>query len=199
MRKLFPLLMLTTVLVSSCTIHKRLYSSGFYIAANQHQNTTKNAASVRDESETHPGNDDGVQTDMTDNDSPKANTGAVHKRDIPDFKDVAIKCSSLSSPGSFAPTNTKSSTWKKFEIKPKQSKAKNKYVPDEGKSGDKSQLVAFLLCFFFGLLGIHRFYLGYVGIGLLELFTLGCFGILTLIDLFLIAFGVLKPKNGNYK
>ena len=31
--------------------------------------------------------------------------------------------------------------------------------------------VAFVLCFFFGILGIHRFYVGKVGTGLLYLFT----------------------------
>lgn len=136
---------------------------------------------------------------MKENDSPKTNTLVVNQADQQEDKDVAMKSANLSSTGFVSSTNTKPTTWEKFEIKPKHNKAKKKNVPDEGKSGDKSQLVAFLLCFFFGLLGIHRFYLGYVGIGLLELFTLGCFGILTLIDLFMIAFGVLKPKNGNYK
>ena len=33
---------------------------------------------------------------------------------------------------------------------------------------DKSRLIAFLLCFFFGGLGVHRFYVGKVGTGILE-------------------------------
>ncbi|MFM2375359.1 MAG: hypothetical protein RLZZ165_456 [Bacteroidota bacterium] len=66
-------------------------------------------------------------------------------------------------------------------------------------TGGKSQLVALLLCIFLGGLGIHRFYLGYTGIGILELLTGGVFGILTLIDLIRIIVGDLKPKGGEYE
>ena len=65
-------------------------------------------------------------------------------------------------------------------------------------AGGKSQLIALLLCIFVGGLGIHRFYLGYTGIGILMLLTLGLFGILTLIDLIRIITGDLKPKDGDY-
>ena len=66
-------------------------------------------------------------------------------------------------------------------------------------SGGKSQLVALLLCIFVGALGIHRFYLGYVGIGVIQLLTAGCCGIWTLIDLIMIITGNLKPKDGEYE
>jgi hypothetical protein len=44
----------------------------------------------------------------------------------------------------------------------------------EGEIGvsEKRILPAFLLCFFFGVFGVHRFYVGKVGTGLLQLFTL---------------------------
>ncbi len=64
--------------------------------------------------------------------------------------------------------------------------------------GGKSQLVAVLLCFFFGIIGVHRFYLGYIGIGIIQLLTLGGCGIWALIDLIMIITGDLKPKNGDY-
>lgn len=48
----------------------------------------------------------------------------------------------------------------------------------------KSKFVAYLLWFFFGLLGIHRFYLGKVGTGILYLLTGGLLGIGWFIDLF---------------
>jgi TM2 domain-containing membrane protein YozV len=66
-------------------------------------------------------------------------------------------------------------------------------------TGGKSQLVAMLLCIFLGGIGIHRLYLGYTGIFILELLTAGCCGILTLIDLIRIILGDLKPKGGEYE
>ncbi|BCJ36175.1 hypothetical protein Athai_36780 [Actinocatenispora thailandica] len=49
---------------------------------------------------------------------------------------------------------------------------------------DKSLGLAYVLWFFFGLLGIHQFYLGKIGRGLLYLLTGGVLGIGWLIDLF---------------
>ena len=70
--------------------------------------------------------------------------------------------------------------------------------PKAVKADGKSQIVAAVLCFFLGFLGVHRFYLGYTGIGILMLLTLGLFGILTLIDFIRILIGDLKPKGGDY-
>ena len=64
--------------------------------------------------------------------------------------------------------------------------------------GGKSQLVALLLVIFVGTFGIHRFYLGYIGIGIIQLLTLGGLGIWALIDLIRIAIGDLTPKDGDY-
>ena len=61
----------------------------------------------------------------------------------------------------------------------------------------KSRLVAFLLCFFLGELGIHRFYVGKVGTGLLWLFTAGFLGIGTLVDFIMILCGAFKDKEGR--
>ena len=65
--------------------------------------------------------------------------------------------------------------------------------------GGKSQLVALLLALFLGILGIHRFYLGYTTIGIIQLLTLGGLGIWAFIDLILIITGDLKPKTGDYE
>ncbi len=48
----------------------------------------------------------------------------------------------------------------------------------------KSKLTAYLLWFFLGLFGAHKFYLGKVGMGILYLFTAGLFGVGWIIDLF---------------
>lgn len=61
----------------------------------------------------------------------------------------------------------------------------------------KSRLVAFLLCFFFGVFGAHRFYVGKIGTGILQLVTLGACGIWTLIDFILIILGEFSDKEGR--
>ncbi len=66
-----------------------------------------------------------------------------------------------------------------------------------GTATDKRILPAFLLCFFFGLLGIHRFYVGKVGTGILQIVTLGGLGIWTFIDLILIIIGSFTDADGN--
>jgi len=62
---------------------------------------------------------------------------------------------------------------------------------------EKSNTVALLLCLFLGAFGIHRFYVGKIGTGILELVTLGGLGIWALIDLIFIALGKFKDKNGD--
>jgi len=54
-----------------------------------------------------------------------------------------------------------------------------------------------LLCFFIGVIGAHRFYVGKIGTGLLMVFTLGGLGIWTFIDLILIIVGKFKNKDGE--
>ena len=61
----------------------------------------------------------------------------------------------------------------------------------------KSQAVAFLFSNFFGILGIDRFYLGYVGLGILKLLTFGGFFLWAYIDQFLIGMGTLRDADGN--
>lgn len=63
---------------------------------------------------------------------------------------------------------------------------------------EKSQVTALLLVIFLGWLGVHRFYLGYTWQGVVQLLTLGGFGIWALIDLIRIITGDLQPKNGPY-
>lgn len=63
----------------------------------------------------------------------------------------------------------------------------------------KSQVVALILCFFLGCLGIHRFYLGYTWQGVVQLLTLGGCGIWALIDFIRIITGDLQPQYEDYE
>jgi TM2 domain-containing membrane protein YozV len=77
----------------------------------------------------------------------------------------------------------------------------------------KSKVVAALCCFFLGLLGVHRFYLGYTTIGIVQLaltfvafltfilgvgiLVLGGVSIWTFIEFILILIGKLNDSKGN--
>lgn len=64
-------------------------------------------------------------------------------------------------------------------------------------ASEKSRLVAFLLCFFLGGLGVHRFYVGKIGTAVAMLFTLGGLGIWTFIDWIMILAGKFTDKEGR--
>ncbi|MDH5525441.1 MAG: TM2 domain-containing protein [Desulfobulbaceae bacterium] len=61
---------------------------------------------------------------------------------------------------------------------------------------DKSRIAAALLSFFLGAFGVHRFYVGKTGTGVLMILTLGGMGIWALIDFIMIVSGSFKDKDG---
>ncbi|MCI9038975.1 MAG: TM2 domain-containing protein [Clostridia bacterium] len=55
----------------------------------------------------------------------------------------------------------------------------------------KNKWIALLLCFFFGVIGVHKFYEGKILLGIVYIFTGGLFGIGVLIDFISLLF---KPN-----
>ena len=60
----------------------------------------------------------------------------------------------------------------------------------------KSKVTALILCILLGEFGVHRFYVGKIGTGLLWLFTLGLFGIGWLVDVVSILLGHFTDSSG---
>lgn len=60
---------------------------------------------------------------------------------------------------------------------------------------NKNHGVAVVLSVFFGWLGVDRFYLGQVGLGILKLLTFGLLGVWWVIDIFVIASKSVRGIN----
>ncbi len=61
---------------------------------------------------------------------------------------------------------------------------------------NKGFVPTLLLCFFLGVFGVHRFYVGKIGTGILCLLTFGGLGIWSLVDFIRIAVGSFKDSQG---
>jgi hypothetical protein len=66
-----------------------------------------------------------------------------------------------------------------------------------GQVSPKSRIVLIILWFFFGVLGVHYFYAGRIGMGILWLLTGGLFGIGWIIDIIVILTGGFRDSHGR--
>jgi TM2 domain-containing membrane protein YozV len=62
---------------------------------------------------------------------------------------------------------------------------------------EKGFVPTVLLCFFLGVLGVHRFYVGKIGTGILQLVTVGGLGIWAMIDFIMIIVGKFTDRDGR--
>ncbi|MFQ5733160.1 MAG: TM2 domain-containing protein [Planctomycetaceae bacterium] len=67
----------------------------------------------------------------------------------------------------------------------------------ESAPAKKQWLTALLLSLFLGGIGVDRFYLGYTGLGVAKLITVGGCGLWALYDLIMIALNKLPDADGN--
>ena len=72
----------------------------------------------------------------------------------------------------------------------------SKFVNSVIPSG-KSKMVTLILCIFLGYFGVHRFYTGKIGTGIIYLFTAGIFGIGWIVDIITIAVGSYRDGNNR--
>lgn len=196
------------LILNSCTIEKRVHLPGYHVewkngmrhANKQGSASEDNEAQIqKNQIKTVEQSQKEVNTTdiVLESTIPEDNISASVDNEVvivPSQKTVAfdIKANTIISKVK-STSETKSVTTRKV-IKEKKKAEKNN--SDDG-SG-KSQLVALLLCILIGVLGIHRFYLGYTGIGILMLLTGGLCGLLVIIDLIRILTGDLKPVDGDY-
>ncbi len=210
--KLGLLIAMVAILVSSCstnaTFSKRYHSRGFNIAwgggsdANNNpvKQTPKKVKAKSDVVAVAQNTDNVIVQSVksTENTAMEASTvttavvsnNILAKNEVATVKNAtqtstqAVKSSTVvskkASVNAISKTNTKA--------------VKKNADPGEG----KSQMIALILCIFVGVLGIHRFYLGYTMEGVLQLLTGGGCGVWALIDLVRIITGDLKPKDGDY-
>ena len=200
MKKIILLAAAAIFMVSSCTIEKRLYNSGYHVEWNHSKKHIESDQVAQEESSSEVREAANVEVSRTASVDQVIEESAVSN----DAVVVAVVETEKSESNEVvSTTNTVNQKYSVSSAKDQQVKATKVKEPKKAEKskapgGGKSQLIALLLCFFIGVIGIHRFYLGYTGIGILMLLTGGVCGLLTLIDFIRILIGDLGPNGGSY-
>lgn len=210
--KLGLLLAMVAILVSSCstnaTFSKRYHSRGFNIAWGGGLDANKNAVkqTPKKVKASIPVNASTQKSENTSNQSVTVNentiVNATHSIATGVSNSVLIQNENASIKNQIQLLNNAIKQTKLDSKKAEDNAKTNVVVIAKSKNADpgdgKSQIIALILCICVGVLGIHRFYLGYTMEGVLMLLTAGGCGIWALIDLIRIITGDLKPADGDY-
>ena len=183
-----------TFILSSCSIEKRVYMTGYHIEWKKDINKISKSDLVSNNSK--------IKLNELKEESFINSSEEIIEEPIENLSSSTDNSIYLPTQQkiSFNPINDKkiiaSKTISKEQIKAvvKDNKKTNK-KPNNAPDEHSDMIVALILCFFLGVLGIHRFYLGYTGMGVLYLLTAGLCGIGVLVDFILILTGGLKRKN----
>lgn len=201
--KRFSLIVFALLIVSSCTVEKRLYNKGYHVewrkknkSLGGNKTQHEEAASIRSnhstQVETQRSKNTSVQMAL-ESENPSVSFSEDKLLSNPEKaneeKEPSINTSDSEALGLSESAQRKA---------PEALRVKTKMSQQSEGSGGKSQVIALILVLLIGVLGIHRFYLGYTGIGILMILTAGCCGVLVVIDLVRIILGDLKPKGGEY-
>lgn len=215
-RQAFLLVLGFALAFSSCTMEKRRYTSGYHIEWHNHKQSPNNLQAGSDAQKMKEGvvGEADPVTDLKsvegsrDAASASANVQTVENHLSAGGELTAANDNSIFLPAGKsvlrqqAETSVRQEVGSNVELSVKHSvnktEAGRKAVAAASGGGGKSWIAALLLCLFLGGLGIHRFYLGYTWQGVVQLLTLGGFGIWALIDLIRIIIRDLKPKDGSY-
>lgn len=216
MKKLSLLLVValtTTLFLDSCSVQKRYHRTGFNVNWNhtsigikkdRHKIVTEDAVEeeVAEIEKATPSTVEVVSNDVKVQEvvTPQVVNAyeALETENAVASNNESVVLSNVTTTSSkFSNDNLRTETKANHKLKNEKTFVKKMKNSSEGEGG-KSWLVALLLCIFLGALGIHRFYLGYTGLGILYLLTGGICGIGVLVDFIMLLTGSLKPKNDDY-
>ncbi|MFK7784703.1 MAG: TM2 domain-containing protein [Crocinitomicaceae bacterium] len=206
------LLALIVIFLGSCTVERRLHNKGFHVQWSKKYKADKSKVKASEEQElaVNELNEEASSHETLELRPISVVTSESDEQQmISDFEvptDVVglgerieeeTTRREFSGSSSSLESSTEPSAVEK-SVNQSAKKTSKKNSKSSAASSGKSQMIALLLVIFVGVLGVHRFYLGYTGVGVLMLLTLGLFGLLWLIDLIRIAVGDLGPKKAEY-
>lgn len=184
------------LLLASCSVEKRVHMTGYHIE------WKKSKANYEEQQIANNQDDDEILVVQQWESQQKANENSPTSTDdnltASIDNPITLPAPKMALIGKKQMSATKESETRQQDktlIANKTTKTKDK-ADKTHVAGGKLQIVALVLCFFLGGIGIHRFYLGYTGLGVLYIFTAALFGIGWLIDLILLIIpNGLSPKG----